>query len=193
MGNFFFCLYFLRSQNPLPPPHPAPSKVLYQNSSPTAVYLFYLLPVDLLLPPHNLFLCSVSTPPPLLFSQSIRHNQPLVSGLAWLWCSATCFSSSFSHRLGFVPSASNRLFWVWVCLFLTLPSLVATGLSLSKWLEFLAWRVSLSACEGYSCMCMSTRICIFVLLFCCCCSCLWGDFSPPFATLILCNHCETIL
>lgn len=182
MGNLFFCLYFLRSHNPLPPPPTPPSSLQGSLSKFITDCRLPFLPSPCRSPspsPQSV-LCSVSTPPPLLFSQSIRHNQPLVSGLAWLWCSATCFSSSFSHRLGFVPSASNRLFWVWVCLFLTLPSLVATGLSLSKWLEFLAWRVSLSVCEGYSCMCMSTRICIFVLLFCCCCSCLGGDSPPPF-------------
>lgn len=96
------------------------------------------LPVVLLLPPSNLSLCAVSNPPPLLFSRSIRHNRPLVSGLAWLWRSAMCFSSSFSRCLGFVPSASNRLFRVWDRLFLTLPSLGATGLSLSKRPDFLA-------------------------------------------------------
>lgn len=63
----------------------------------------------------------IHSPPPFLFSWCIRHNQPLVSGLAWLWCSATCFFSSFSRCLGFVPSASNRLFRVWDRLFLTLP------------------------------------------------------------------------
>lgn len=83
-------------------------------------------------------LCSASTPPPLRFCWSVRHNRPLVSGLVWLWLPATCFSSSFSCCLGFVPSASNRLFRVWDRLFLTLPSLGATGLSPSKRPDFLA-------------------------------------------------------
>lgn len=146
------------------------------------------LPLVLLLPPSNLSSCSVSTLPSLLFSWSVRHNQPLVSGLAWLWRSATCFSSSFSCCLGFVPSASNRLFRVWDRLFLTLPSLGATGLSLSKRPDFLAWRVWVYLCVSdfsmrvYVRACASACVCIFV--FCCRCF-----FSVP---LILCNHFETI-
>lgn len=136
------------------------------------------LPVALLLPP----LCSASTPPPVLFSWSIRHNQPLVSGLAWLWLPATCFSSSFSRCLGFVPSASNRLFQVWDRLFLTLPSLGATGLSPSRGRT--SW---LDKCESICVRVMSTCVLVCQLV---CASLFFGAFF--FVPLILCNHFETI-
>lgn len=100
--------------------------------------LFFMPPCSTPSPSLQSVLCSASTPPPLLFCWCVRHNRPLVSGLVWLWLPATCFSSSFYCCLGFVPSASNRLFRVWDRLFLTLPSLGATGLSPPKRPDFLA-------------------------------------------------------
>lgn len=65
------------------------------------------------LPPICLVLCLHSFPAsPSCFCRSVRHNRPPVSGLARLRLPATCFSSSVSRCLGFVPSASNRLFRV---------------------------------------------------------------------------------
>lgn len=128
------------------------------------LFLAFMSPCSAPSPSLRSVLRSASTPPPVLFSWSVRHNGPLVSGLAWLGLPATCFSSSFSRCLRFVPSASNRLFRVWDRLFLTLPSLGATGLSQSKRPDFLAWRVRVYLCASDFSGHVYVRACLFVSL-----------------------------
>lgn len=62
------------------------------------------------------------------FLLSVRYNKTLALGLACIWWCFSTFSSFFlsfffcsiSFCLGFVPAASNQLFWV--CLFLNSPT-----------------------------------------------------------------------
>lgn len=157
---------------------PLLSSLLYLHSSTSLLFSFTFMspcstPSTSL---QSVLMLCIQSPLPFCFPWSIRHNRPLVSGLAWLWRSATCFSSSFLLLPGFfVPSASNRLFRVWDRLFLTLPSLGATGLSLSERPDFLAWRVWVySALVIFLCMCTCIASLFFVVVV----------FSYPWSSVI---------